>query len=50
MPGTGAGGRGQRGEDDPEHRNKMPQYENLFAPDIDEVVAPPVIGDWANRE
>lgn len=50
MPGMGAGGRGQQGEEDAEHRNKMLQSENLFAPDIDEVVAPPVLGDWANQE
>jgi hypothetical protein len=51
-PGMGSGGRGQgqRGEDDAEHRNKMPQGENLFVVDSDEVVSPPVLGDWANQE
>jgi hypothetical protein len=51
MGGMGAGAKGGKGEEDKEHR--LADYiENddpdAFAPD--EVVAPPVIGDWTNTD
>jgi hypothetical protein len=49
--GGGAGGKGGKGEDDKEYRLAdylEPEDDSLFA--ADEVVAPPVIGDWKNKD
>ncbi len=46
-PGMGAPGAGRIGEDDDEHRNKMPQDAQLFTFSDQQPLAPPVIGDWS---
>jgi uncharacterized protein YukE len=49
VPGIGIPGAGRRGDQEAEHRNKMPRGDNLFAFD-EPLLPPPVIGDWIGRD